>query len=167
MRRVGLTLIEVVVALALGVVLVVGVQTLTVRAHHAARHLRAQEASTRRTEALHDLIRTDLLSMPSVGNMAVRDGELQVTTLNNLEPDSSRTRQTVSVRYRAVENTGSYPLERAQRNARQEQWPAGAVLAPYVQAVTFDVHDGRSWQTGWPPQTLSRPAGGFRSPANS
>lgn len=159
MKRSGLTLIEVTVALALGVLLVAGVQVLTVRSYQTAKSLRTEITNTQSQEGWLCLLRTDLLNQTATGNLSLQNDELVITTLNDLEPTSLCTRSTVAVRYRR-EADGF--LSRTQRDVAVESWPDGVCVLPKVKKIDFEVFDGQFWHGQWPLPHMSRRAIGLR-----
>lgn len=159
MIRSAMTLIEVVIALALGVLLVAGVQVLMVRAHQSAKIVRAQVAESQVRDGWTALLQCDLANLATTGNLALKNNELVLATLNNLDPKSARARSTVAVRYRR-ESDGT--LSRSQRGLTDEEWPEGAVLLRGLHSLTLEISDGQCWSGAWPRQHMNQRARGLR-----
>lgn len=159
-RRSGVTLLEVLVALALGVLLAAGVQTMVLRAHQVHEELRQRDQESRRTSAWRDLLRSDLAAMTTRSAFSLHDGRLELTSLQDLAADSWKTRSTVWVTYTAVPVGPALRLTRRQSRpsqsdpAPQEATSAGSsselALVDGLRSVTFEVFDGRQWHAEWP-----------------
>jgi hypothetical protein len=148
------TLVEVVVALALGVLLVTGVQTLVVRSHQTARALETENADRERDRLPLELVRQDAAALPVTGSLELREGTLRMTTLCDLEAASERIRHAVDVRYHSVRESDGLALRRAQRDVGLDvPWSNGVAIAKGLQAVRFEIFDGQRWETSWPPST--------------
>jgi hypothetical protein len=151
-RRPSFTLIEVVVALGLGVVLMVGVQRLTVQGYRAYAVLQQRQAQAGRYTLACELLGQDLAQLLSVGSLALRADTLSLTTGNAMQSTRVATRHAVVVRYAAVRcGDNRFRLLRDEHELGQESLGgSGVVLADGLTAVTWEVHDGQSWHTLWP-----------------
>jgi hypothetical protein len=161
-RSRSFTLVEVAVALALGVLLAAATQVLVVRAYRASQLLEKEDMQAAALRLPFELLRGDLLAQPSAGGIELRDGVLTFLTLCDLEGGSHATRHTVEVRYRAESAGESLVLRRAQRTIGNDaKWLSGIVAAKGLKAVSLAVFDGQRWETTWPP-SVGRPARGVR-----
>ncbi len=150
MRHCAFTLIEVVVALALGVLLAAGVQSLTVHAFRTSAQLQREHTLAARRELAFILLEQDLATLPSPG-VVLSAGGLQFTTAAALQSDRTVTRNAVDVRY-VVEpdRSGRQRLLRIEREPGAASGPAGVELATALKTAQFAVFDGGDWLAVWP-----------------
>ena len=150
--RNAFTLVEVMVALALGALLLAAAQRLLGFAHRTAVTVQADERARSFAAAPFDVFRDDLRMRPAGGGFSLRGGILEFVTLNALMSPTSAARHSVQVEYEAVTGRGELALERREREleAPDEPWVALEVVRGLT-AVEFAVSDGRSWQPEWPP----------------
>jgi prepilin-type N-terminal cleavage/methylation domain-containing protein len=151
-RRPAFTLIEVVVALALGVTLLVAVQGLVVQAYRTGVQIEGRAARDATRMLPFVLLRQDLTNRPTTGGLWLQNGVLSFTTLNAMQSARVAPRHAVSVRY-ACERTGdgaSRLLRREAELGRDDRAGAAVVLADGIAAATIDVFDGQSWHDRWP-----------------
>lgn len=151
------TLIEVVVALSLGAVLAVALQSLLVHAYRTAETLEARESlhATRRLPV--GLLRGDLEGCTPGSPITLERDVLTFTTTCALQSTVEAFRHAVEVSYRLQRaDDDRLQLKRYERELDAEEAAPGIVIADNVRAVHFAVHDGRCWHTAWPPQTRPR-----------
>ncbi len=148
------TLIEIVVALALGVTLLVAVQGLVVSAFRASDEIERHAVHAAARTLPFDLLRQDLESQPAGGGLLLADNVLRLTTLNALRSSRPAARHAVTVQY-AVEPSGSglFRLTRRENElGKRNRKQPGVILADEISEVTLDVFDGRQWRDHWPPR---------------
>lgn len=151
-RRPAFTLIEVVVALALGVTLLVAVQGLVVQAYRTSVQIEDRAARDATRTLPFALLGQDLASRPTTSGLWLQNGALSFTTLNAMQSTRVAPRHAVSVRY-AYERTGdgtSRLLRRESEPGRDDRTGATVVLADGIATATIDVFDGQGWHDRWP-----------------
>ncbi len=148
------TLVEVVIALTLGVTLLVAVQGLIVGAYRTSDEVERRAADNAAHALPFELLRLDLENRPAGGGLMLADNALRLTTLNTLQSSRLAARHAVKVQY-TVEpsNDGLHRLTRreGQLGQRGQRHP-GVILADGISEVTLAVFDGREWRDRWPPQ---------------
>ncbi len=149
MRVRATTLIEVIVALALGLLLVMTVQSLAVSAHRTHSILSDRIASTRNSRVVEEILRYDLNNLAAPVGVEIRDGRLTIGGLLKLSSDRQAVRERISVTY-AVEDATLVRLER--ESAEEEPRVARFIAGNEVSRFEALVHDGQAWRATWPTQ---------------
>lgn len=154
-RRRGFTLIEVVIALGLGVLLLLGVQRIVVHAHRAAQAVEAVENAEGRESLPFSILGGDLASLPAGASFVLRDAALEFRTLNALQSQRMAARHTVNVRYswRQAESGGFRLLRTEWELDRAPGEKTGFPLAVGRTRVSFEIYDGQRWHQRWPLRT--------------
>jgi type II secretory pathway component PulJ len=157
--RRAFTLVEVVVALGLGVLLVVGVQGLIVQAYRTSRTLEDRAQAEAVTRLPLELLEQDLAGTMG-GDLVLTNQSLTLRTANAMQSQRIATRHVVHVRYRAVQDPdGTWRLARQEWELDApvpEAQSSGVVVAEGLAGVHFAAFDGRSWQGTWPPRVARR-----------
>ena len=148
MTRRGLTLMELLVALALGAVLLAAVQTLVVRAVRTHADWQRQAEPDAAARLLDNVLRADLSQRRETNDIQVRDGTLIVGTLHSLQKEPLAARHAVVVRYHAVDGA----LRRSERDLAEPKFDAGIAIRA-AQKMQWEVFDGREWSARWPGST--------------
>lgn len=160
--RTSFTLIEVVVALGLGVVLLVAIQSLIVHAYRVHATLERQRSADERDALPLALLEQDLTQRTAGGDLTLAEGNLVLDTLSALQADQLVARHAVMVRYSTQHSEhDDLRLLRQEREPGQEPAVPPVVLAAGLTAVTFELFDGQKWHRTWPPP-VSRAAGAVR-----
>lgn len=146
------TLIEVVVALALGVLLLAGVQGIVLGAYRTATVIENQSFADARRQLPFELLRTDLQNQPAGGGLTLRGGVLWLHTMNALQSARVAARHAVGVHYRIEPAAdGLCRIVRVEQELGQAFDPeTGVVLADNVERAAMEVYDGRRWHSQWP-----------------
>jgi len=155
----GFTLVEVVVALALGVTLLVAVQALVVTSFRTSVEIQSRSAAQAARELPFDLLGPDLASLPAGGGFTLGYGGLTFTTLDSLHSQRLAARHAVVVRYRGEQAAGRVRLVRQEREVEDQRFSdSGVVLTQDATAIHLEILDGRSWHDRWPLRTARTPA---------
>lgn len=156
--RAGFSLVEVVIALGLGVLLVAAVQTLVVQAYRTSQRMQADERFAELRRLPLELCRADLAGQPIVGGLELRDGVLTLETLCDLEGNTAAVRLAIQSRYRTQSDGAELSVVRAQRPMRDPRgWSANVVIASGLKSFEVDVSDGQRWHPRWPTPTPRMP----------
>lgn len=154
MKNRGFTLVEILVALALSGLLVMGLQAMLVGARRAERRLAARTAAGRSSAVLADWLHQDLENLTAGSQPQLQDNQLLLTTVNSLRSQRPTPRAAVNVRYRLVPVAqGELRLERSEWDFGTDAPPQGVPLGPELRASQWQVFDGRQWVQRWPPPT--------------
>jgi prepilin-type N-terminal cleavage/methylation domain-containing protein len=158
----GFTLIEVIVALSLGVMLAVAVQELLVRSYQAAYIVEQRETVSAVSSLPLELIVADLAQRPAGGGIALQDGTLSLTTTNAMQSERIATRHVVAVSYQQQpDDNGHLRLVRREVELGEEEGEGaeqpGVLLAESLRAIEFEIYDGRTWHSTWPPRVPRSP----------
>ncbi len=149
MRVRATTLIEVIVALALGLLLVMTVQSLAVSAHRTHTILSERIATTRSTRVIEEVLRYDLSNLAAPVGVEIRDGRLTIGSLLRLSSERQAARERASVTY-ALEEGALVRLER--ESTKEDAFVARVVVAGDISRFEALVHDGQAWRATWPTQ---------------
>lgn len=153
------TLVEVLIGLALGVVLLIAVQSLVVHAYRVSVSIGEQSARDAARELPFELLRQDLDALTRTGNLTLEHGVLSLGSLSAMQSQRLAPRHAVRVRYApALTDTGAYRLLRIERELGDAcDVRTGVVVAGGLRSITFEVFDGREWHGTWPPRVTRRP----------
>lgn len=149
MKR-ALTLIEVIVALALGATLLLAVQALAVGARRSSAALESRLRITEGSAWPRELPTADLRQLASLDGLTLKDGVFTISGLNSCLTDRDAPRHRVEIRYR----TASDGVLREERELEDEA-PWRGLSLPWKK-LDVSIHDGQNWQRLWP-STLYRP----------
>ena len=162
-RLTAFTLIEMVVALGLGILLLVVVQQMTVQAYHTARIVqdRADEATVHGLPVT--LLREDLAQLPPGGGVRLEECVLSLVTTNALQSQRVATRHAVTVAYRVAPSDaiGLQLVREESELGKARRKSSGVILVTGLQQVDLEVFDGRQWHRRWPLR-MSRSATALR-----
>jgi prepilin-type N-terminal cleavage/methylation domain-containing protein len=153
------TLVEVIVALALGLLLLAGLQGMTVQAWRTANTLERQQTERDRRALVFDLLAADLAALPPVGGVEVAGSRLRLVTLHAMSAGRDAARHAVDVTWTTRgAPTDRLELLRSERELGAEKPDAdGCVLATDVVALNCEVFDGSRWSATWPPPAPRSP----------
>ncbi|MEW6252155.1 MAG: prepilin-type N-terminal cleavage/methylation domain-containing protein [Planctomycetota bacterium] len=145
--RASFTLVETLVALALGALLAAAVQGLIVHAQRTSGQVCVDQAERARRGLPFDLLGQDLAQQPAPA-LVLHDGTLGLTTTAALQSPRLAARHLVNVVYatRAAENEPCLVRSEAELNSAPGP---GVALTGGLAAAEFAVFDGRHWQTAW------------------
>ena len=151
----GITLVEILVALALTALLLGAVGQLIVRGHRLERELHQTAQASARIARPLDILRSDLQQLPLSGSLQLTGEGLRYVTLQALQSSRPTLRSPVEVRH-----TLEPDPDGRSRWIRYESPPgkvAGAasplMLAQDLRGLSFAVWDGHGWESRWPPPT--------------
>lgn len=153
------TLVEVLIGLALGVILLIAVQSLVVHAYRVSVSIGERNARDAARELPFELLRQDIEALTRTGNLTLEHGVLSLGSLSAMQSQRIAPRHAVRVRYApALTGTGAYRLLRIERELGDDsEARTGVVVASDLQSITFEVFDGREWHGTWPPRVARRP----------
>lgn len=149
------TLVEVLIALALGVLLALGVQSLTLGAYRVSTQIQKEAAHAAARCLAFDILAQDLSNLPAGGGIALGNGALVMTTLNSMAAQRPVARHAVTVQYRILTNavTGKRLVRWEGPLGSEPLADSGVSLTDTLQSAEFKVFDGQKWQSTWPPAT--------------
>lgn len=162
MNKRAFTLIEVIVALALSGLLVVGLNGMSVGAHRAAGTVQQRSEQVRRSSHFGNLLRDDLDNRSPGNEVTLNSGHLRLSTMNSLANQRMTTRHGVEVEY-ALESgaADNGVLLRREWELSQEPGTDGIPVLKGIKSVRFHVFDGQKWLDAWPPPVF-RPGRALR-----
>ncbi len=150
--RSGFTLVEVLVGMALGVLLIVTVQSLMIHVYRTGATLEREWHEEALADLPFELLAADLASRPAGGGLSLTEGALTIQSLNSMESQRAAARHAVQVRYSLDRQR-----PRAQRLTRNEaELDADGVpetsveLASELIGATIEIYDGQAWHVRWP-----------------
>lgn len=157
--RRGYTLIEVLVALGLGLVLAAALQRFLVGAYRISRDLEADQRTAARAALPFELLAADLRNLPPGGDFALDADGLRFVTLNALDTGCTAARHAVRVRYSWAQAADArVRLRRAEQELTAVTAPGpGVLLTEPADRVVAEIFDGQHWQTRWPLPLPRRP----------
>lgn len=155
----ALTLVEVLLALAIGALLTLLVQVFVVRTYLIHRTLAQRDVKWAQSQLPFRVLAADLANLPQQGTIALHNEELVVTTLQALAVPEVGARRLVRVRYTLRTHSGQFGLHRYEQLAADDSpWHSDALLVSSVRAVRWEIYDGKEWYTKWPPPDPRPPA---------
>lgn len=162
-RRWAFTLIEVLIAMGLGVLLLLGLQRIVIHAYRAAQMVESEETANARASFPFSMLAADLAGLPAGAGFVLGGRSLTFRTLSALQSDSIAARHTVNVRY-TWEPDGSDELALLRTEWELEAEPEDSVavtIAQGLQRASIEIFDGQGWHGRWPLRT-ARAAGAVR-----
>lgn len=150
--RHGFTLIEVIVALGLGLVLVFAAQSLAMYAHRAARAIETRDTARSMRELVPGLLAQDLANLTAGCGIVLAENTLALSTVHALQSPRLAARHAVAVSYvtRPRDDGRVDIVRREQERGSPAPDQPGVVLASGLQAARWAVYDGQTWQMRWP-----------------
>lgn len=140
------TLLEVLIALGLGAMVMVAVQSLAVhtfRVHETIRSSARDSAIARLPDVV---LQQDLANLPLGATIELQDGVLRFDTLASLHDDRAAARVPVHVSYSAEGRAGKFALVRSERALQAEEETATEViLLETSQPVEISVQHRTHW----------------------
>lgn len=150
--RSAFTLIEVVVALGLGVVLLVAVQSMVVHAYRSSVAIEEEGAQRSFQDLPFELLAQDLANLPAGAGLSLRGQVLSFNTMNAMQSDCVVARHAVDIEY-AIERSadGAVRLKRLERELDEQRAPAaGVTLAAQLESASIEIFDKGTWHDTWP-----------------
>ncbi len=150
MKRRGLTLIELVIALALGALIAVALQTLAVRAYSSHKLVVERDRTARRGELPRTVFEHDCRNRAAGDDFELAGNMLRFRTLMAFQSERAATRHAVEVRYTIVHEDDETVLLRAERELGDQAAWSSPLRLGQAQRIDIAVFDGRMWHSSWP-----------------